>query len=61
MAVDKNLPYSDDKTVINKCHVSKKCQTTIWKPNSYASRFLTIFEMNYSINELELLVVVVDM
>ena len=38
--------------------VLQQNEETSWKPIAYASRFLTDFEANYSINELELLAVV---
>ena len=38
--------------------VLQQCEENQWKPISYASRFLTELETNYSNNELELLAVV---
>ena len=29
MAIDQNLPHFDDKTVMNKCHVLKKCHAKL--------------------------------
>ena len=30
LAVDKHLPYFDDKTVIIKCHIFKKCHVKLF-------------------------------
>ena len=38
--------------------VLQQCENNTWEPISYASGFLTQFEMKYSIIELELLAVV---